>query len=202
DTRDVPGLWQHWLRLKEGLGVDWDILAFCTRDIVLPDGSRFGTLCLDHVGPRGFSADEQALLGVLARLVGQEVWRERSALELADALLALDAVERQRVELAEEVSHELRAPLQVIDGYAEGMLDGIVGRDDEHLTLLRREAARAVQLLDDIVELARLETRDVVDEAPLLRADLTALEMRERLAPIAGAAGIDLVADVVPAAVC
>jgi signal transduction histidine kinase len=202
DTRDVPALWRHWLRLKEGLGVDWDILAFCTRDIVLPDASRFGTLCLHHLQPREFSADEQALLEVLARLVGQEVWRERSALELADALVALDAAERQRVELAEEVRHELRAPLQLIDGYAEGMVDGIVGRDDEHLTLLRCEAARAVQLLDDIVELARLETRDARDKAPSLRADLTAFEMRDRLAPIAGAAGIDLVADVVPATVC
>ena len=40
--------------LKEGLGVDWDILAFCTRDIRLPDGSLFGTLCLHHTEPREF----------------------------------------------------------------------------------------------------------------------------------------------------
>ena len=38
DTREVPALWQQWLRLKEASGVDWDILAFCTRDIRLPDG--------------------------------------------------------------------------------------------------------------------------------------------------------------------
>src|SRR5437016_1149696 len=41
DTREVPALWQQWLRLKEGLGVDWDILAFCTRDVRLPDGTLF-----------------------------------------------------------------------------------------------------------------------------------------------------------------
>ena len=49
DTREVPALWEHWLALKEGLGVDWDILAFCTRDVLLPDGTRYGTLCLHHL---------------------------------------------------------------------------------------------------------------------------------------------------------
>ena len=79
DTREVPALWNQWLRLKEGLGVDWDILAFCTREVRLPDGELFGTLCLHHLQPREFSADEQALLEVLARLLGQEIWRERAA---------------------------------------------------------------------------------------------------------------------------
>src|SRR5262245_55526688 len=52
DTREVPALWSHWRELREGLGVEWDILAFCTRDVVLPDGTRFGTLCLHHCEPR------------------------------------------------------------------------------------------------------------------------------------------------------
>src|SRR4051794_12857083 len=130
DTRDVPALWQQWLRLKEGLGVDWDILAFCTRDVRLPDGSLFGTLCVHHLQPRPFSADEEALLEVLARLLGQELWRERAARELGRALAALDEAEGRRVELAEELRHELRAPLQVIDGYGEAMVDGVVAADE------------------------------------------------------------------------
>ncbi|HKP18388.1 MAG TPA: GAF domain-containing sensor histidine kinase [Gaiellaceae bacterium] len=201
DTRDVPALWHQWLRLKEGLGVEWDILAFCTRDVRLPDGGLFGTLCVHHLEPRQFSADEQALLEVLARLLGQELWRERARVELADALAALDAAEERRVELVEELRHELRAPLQVIDGYAEAMLDQVVAADDDHLTLVRREAGRAAQLLDDLAELARLEARAASEEPTIVAADETALEMRERLAPLAEAAGIELVAEVIPAAV-
>ena len=131
-------------KLKEGLGVDWDILAFCTRDVVLPDGTLYGTLCLHHREERTFSDDEQALLEVLARMLGLEIWRERAARELVDALAAYDDAERRRVELADELQHELRAPLQVIDGYAEAMLDGVIARDDEHMTLVRgRPAARS-----------------------------------------------------------
>ncbi len=202
DTRDVPALWRQWLRLKEGLGVEWDVLAFCTRDVRLPDGSLFGTLCLHHTAPRPFSDDEEALLEVLARLLGQEIGRERAAAELEDAVAALKVAERRRIELVEELQHELRAPLQVIDGYAEGMLDGVVARDDEHVVLVRREAARAARLLDDLLELARLEAdidgNDAIMAVPL---DEVAAEMRDRLAPLAEAAGVELVADVEPALV-
>jgi signal transduction histidine kinase len=202
DTRDEPAMWRQWLRLKEGLGVDWDVLAFCTRDVRLPDGTLFGTLCLHHTAPRRFSEDEEALLEVLARLLGQEIGRERAAAELEGAVAALEVAERRRIELVEDLQHELRAPLQVIDGYAEGMLDGVVERDDEHVVLVRREAARATRLLDDLLELARLEAD--VDGNDALRAvslDAVATEMRDRLAPLAQAAGVELVADVEPAVI-
>jgi signal transduction histidine kinase len=200
DTREVPALFDHWRTLKQGLGVDWDILAFCTRDIRLPDGALFGTLCLHHTEPRDFGDDEQALLEVLARLLGQEIWRERAAAELASALSALDAAERRRVELADELRHELRAPLQVIDGYAEGMLDRIVERDDDHVSLVRSEAGRAIQLLDDITELVRLEVPAPERAAPLAVDEVVAA-MRERLAPLAESAGVELAADLAPATV-
>jgi signal transduction histidine kinase len=198
DTREVPALWEHWLGLKQGLGVDWDILAFCTRDVLLPDGTRFGTLCLHHCEPREFSDDEQALLEVLARMLGLELWRERAARDLVEAVAALDVAERRRVELADELQHELRAPLQVIDGYAEGMLDGVLSRDDEHLTLVRHEAGRAIQLLEDLADLVHIEVDvDASDTAPV-RVDAIAEGMRERLAPLAESAGVALVADVEP----
>jgi signal transduction histidine kinase len=202
DTREVPGLWRNWLRLKEAIGVEWDILAFCTRDVRLPDGSRYGTVCLHHLEPREFSEDEEGLLEVLARLLGQELWRERAAHELTEAIRALELAEQRRAELAEELRHELRAPLQVIDGYAEAMLDGVVVRDDEHVTLVRRESGRAMRLLDDLAYLARLEARSADDEptSPLAVAE-TVLEMRDRLVPLAESAGIELVADVEPATV-
>jgi len=201
DTRREPALWQHWLTLKEGLGVDWDILAFCTRDVVLPDGTRFGTLCLHHLEEREFSPDEQALLEVLARMLGLEIWRERAAGQLVEAVEAYEDAERRRVELADELQHELRAPLQVIDGYAEGMLDGVIARDDEHVTLVRREAGRAIQLLADVADLVRLELETRDEERELVAADAIAREMRDRLAPLAEAAGVELRVDAEPAAV-
>jgi signal transduction histidine kinase len=200
ETRDVPALWRQWLQLKEGLGVDWDIRAFCTRRILLPDGTLFGTLCVHHLAPRAFSRDEEALLEVLARMLGEEIWRERAATELTAALRAVEDAERGRVELAEELRHELRAPLQIIDAYAEAMLDGVAARDDDHLGLVRLEVRRATRLLADILELVRIEASPAAgaDAAP---ADEVVAEMRDRFAPLAEAAGVELVADAVPARV-
>jgi signal transduction histidine kinase len=201
DTREVPALWNHWLALKEGLGVDWDILAFCTRDVVLPDGVRYGTLCLHHLEERTFTPDEEALLEVLARMLGLQIWRERAARRLVEALDAYHDAERRRVDLADELQHELRAPLQVIDGYAEGMLDGVIARDDEHVTLVRREAGRAIQLLEDVAALVRLEQPAAENGATAVAVDAVAEEMRERLAPLAEAAGVALLTDAEPAEV-
>ena len=202
ETRDVPALWASWLRLKEGLGVDWDVRAFCTRDVRLPDGSLFGTICLHHCAPRAFTPDEEALLEVIAALLGQEIWRERAARRLEEAITALDDELRTRVELAEELRHELRAPLAVIDGYAEAMLDGVVARDDEHVVLVRREATRARQLLDGLVDLVRLEAR-LDDDVPAgsAAADEVAADIQLRLLPLATAAGVELRLDAVPARV-
>ncbi|MFN8222038.1 MAG: GAF domain-containing sensor histidine kinase [Gaiellales bacterium] len=191
EVRDHPSLWASWLRLKESLAVDWDIRAFCTHDVRLPDGRLFGTLCLHHREPRVFSDDENALLAVLSRLVGQEIWRERAAAQLADSVAALEAAARERVELADELRHELRAPLAVIDGYAEGMLDGVVKRDDEHVVLVRREATRATRLLDDLVELARLEAAPRSPTEACAVAEVVR-EMHVRLEPLAVSAGVTL----------
>jgi histidine kinase len=149
-----------------------------------------------------FSADEQALLAVLARIAGDEIARERARSELDAAVQRLTQAEALRAELIEELAHELRAPLQVIDGYAEAMLDGVVERDDEHVVLVRREAGRAMRLLDDLAELTRLESGPSGDDTPgHVSLDEVALEMRDRLAPLAESAGIELAADVVPAVV-
>ena len=196
EVRDEPALWEHWLQLKQGLGVDWDIRAFCTTEVRLPDGSLFGTLCVHHREPRAFSDDEQALLAVLARITGDAVARERARVELDAAVERLTRAEQLRAELMEELAHELRAPLQVIDGYVEGMLDGVLEREDATLALIRREAGRSVRLLDDLAYLTRLET--AARPEPAERVDLAeaVADAVARFAPLASAAGTTLRAEV------
>jgi signal transduction histidine kinase len=199
EMRDEPALWEHWLVLKEGLGVDWDIRAFCTTDVRLPDGTFYGTFCLHHREPRAFSEDEQALLAVLARIAADEIARERARGELELAVERLTRAEQLRAELVEELAHELRAPLQVIDGYVEGMLDGVLERADGTLALIRREAGRSVRLLDDLAYLTRLETAGRPDEPEPVDLAVAVDEAVARFAPLAAAAGATLRAEAEPA---
>jgi signal transduction histidine kinase len=184
DTRDNPALNASWQVLKAAMDVEWDIRAFMTVDVPLPDGQRFGTLCVHHTEPRAFTDMERDVLALLARLVGDEVARARA--------------EARRAELVDEIAHELRAPLMVIDGYAEAMLDGVIERDDEHVVLLRREAGRSLRLLDDLALLTRLELDDAPEPADDVDVAALLQETRERLAPLAEAAGLRLVVDAAP----
>jgi signal transduction histidine kinase len=92
--------------------------------------------------------------------------------ELADALERSEA--RQRRFLL-SVSHELRTPLTSVAGFAESLADGVVSGADVPAAgrTIQREAHRLHRLVDDLMELARLDADDFrLDPVP---TDLAAL---------------------------
>jgi histidine kinase len=55
---------------------------------------------------------------------------------------SLEAIERRRLQLVGDVAHELRTPLSTLDGYLEGLQDGVVQATPETFALLQlRDAA-------------------------------------------------------------
>ncbi|MDR0347699.1 MAG: PAS domain-containing protein, partial [Coriobacteriales bacterium] len=83
------------------------------------------------------------------------------------ALLALDVTEWyradvQRREFTANVSHELKTPLTVINGYAELMERGMVEKDDvvRFTRLIHDEATRLITLVDDIITLSQLDEKE------------------------------------------
>lgn len=86
----------------------------------------------------------------------------------------LQASEEQRRRLLADVAHELRTPLSVIRGNAEGMLDGVYARDAESLTPIVEETDVMARLLDDLQTLSTAEAgvlrlhREPTDPASLV----------------------------------
>ena len=74
---------------------------------------------------------------------------------------SLEGTERRRLQLVGDVAHELRTPLTTVDGYLEGLQDGLVQPTDQTWTLLRGETARLSHLVDDLQELWRAEARQL-----------------------------------------
>jgi len=62
--------------------------------------------------------------------------------------------EGQRRALLADVAHELRTPLSVVRGNVEGMLDGVIPRDDERLASLLAATRRMTRLLEDLQTLS------------------------------------------------
>ena len=107
-------------------------------------------------------------------------------------IIALDTTEREerealRREFSANVSHELKTPLTSIVGFAELLKDGMVPpeRAGEFGSDIYREAQRMISLVDDIIELSRLEDES---EAPEMEpVDLYGLaeEALEQVRPAA-----------------
>lgn len=89
--------------------------------------------------------------------------------DLADALARSEG---RRREFLLSVSHELRTPLTAVRGFAESLVDGVADGPTAGRTILA-ESRRLERLVDDLMELARLEADDFrIDTMPV---DLAAL---------------------------
>ena len=116
---------------------------------------------------------------------------------------ALESTERRRLELIGDVAHELRTPIATLEGYLEGLLDGVVAPNERTWAKLHDEAGRLRRLVDDLQELSRAEARQIslrptsVKPADVMRAAVDRLsgqfedkglsltiELPERLPPV------------------
>jgi signal transduction histidine kinase len=78
-----------------------------------------------------------------------------------DMAASLENTERYRLELVGDVAHELRTPIATLQGYLEGLLDGMVAPSEETWAKLHTEAGRLRRLVDDLQELSRAEARQI-----------------------------------------
>jgi two-component system sensor histidine kinase BaeS len=69
----------------------------------------------------------------------------------------LEKTEAMRRNLIGDVAHELRTPLSSIQGYMEGLIDGVVPANADTFQQVSREADRLQRLVHDLQELSRVE---------------------------------------------
>jgi histidine kinase len=69
----------------------------------------------------------------------------------------LDATEERRRRLLSELAHELRTPLTTIDGYVEGLLDGVFEPVPETFAAIGEETSRLQRLAADLSLASRAE---------------------------------------------
>lgn len=107
----------------------------------------------------------------------------------------LRQLEEVRREFVANVSHELRTPLSIFHGYVENLLDEPrmpAKAQREIFEILRKHSLRLNALLEDLLILARLESRhDTVNAEPLQLAEFVA-GLRGDWANRTGKKGIEL----------
>ncbi len=97
--------------------------------------------------------------------------------------------ERLRRELTANVSHELRTPLTSIKGFTETLLGGAMwdqAASRRFLEIINAEVDRLVKLVDDLMDLSRLEARGAALELAPVSVPALVEEMVAHLRPLAG----------------
>ena len=112
---------------------------------------------------------------------------------------SLEATERRRLQLVGDVAHELRTPLTTLDGYLEGLEDGVIEPSAETWRLLRTETGRLARLVADLSELWRAEARQLPLRIEAIDIATVAREVTERFTPLAAARGIQVEVPSAPA---
>jgi signal transduction histidine kinase len=113
------------------------------------------------------------------RLLEEDLLRKNYQLEQQN--LAIQEANRLKTEFVSMVSHELRTPLTSIQGYAELLLEDeqIAEEQRESLTLVKKNADRLLGLINDLLDLSRMEAG---------RVDLhrTSLDLARLIPEVAG----------------
>lgn len=105
-----------------------------------------------------------------------------------------EAVAEMRQEFSANVSHELKTPLTSISGYAEIMRDGLVRKEDiqKFSGRIYKEAQRLLTLIDDIIQLSRLDEGEIETEKEQVDLFDLSKDIISRLAGKASENGVHL----------
>lgn len=100
---------------------------------------------------------------------------------------SLENAEKHRSEFISNISHELRTPMTTISGFADGILDGTIPKEDEdrYLRSIRDETRRLSRLVRNMLDISRMRStagdpsrRTVFDLTELVIQTLLSFEAR------------------------
>lgn len=153
-------------------------------------GSVIGVLSYSYGAPREFT-DDFAIAGrTFAKELGQALDRTHAHAALDVARQAADAASQAKSAFLATMSHELRTPINAILGFTDllrlGLASGESVSESEYLARIRRNTEHLLELVNDVLDWAKVEAGQLVVESRLADSksvmDDTLSVMREQAA--------------------
>jgi two-component system, cell cycle sensor histidine kinase and response regulator CckA len=173
---------------------------------------------VEFLHPDVLSPDEGLLTAVevIGSDIGQSVRRvraeeerdralaemERINMQLTDRTIEAEAANRAKSEFLANMSHEFRTPMNAIIGYAGLLEAGIVGplTDEQrnHLKRIRASSDHLLGLVEDVLDLAKIEAGRISVEHEYERVDVPVLAALDLIQPQANERNLDVESDCSP----
>lgn len=156
------------------------------------DAARMAKLDFTAMAPIQ-SKDELGSLSESLVSLSSNLDRTLKELQLTNEKLVLEMEYKSRMEqlqkrFVSDASHELKTPISVVKGYAEGLLDQIAeNKRERYIRTILREADRMEKLVLDMLELTRLEAGAVKLRMESFTADQLVAECVEKMKQLAKA---------------
>ncbi len=173
-------------------------------DLLHRNGTPVPALVTSSVLPRWLGEQHLTITTVvdLRERRALERERERSA-ELVECSRRTEQANRLKSEFLANMSHELRTPLNSILGFAELLHDGRVGplaaKQVEFLAHILRSGRHLLQLINDVLDLAKVEAGKMEFHPEPLLVEAVCVEVVATLAALADSKRITIAVDVSPA---
>jgi signal transduction histidine kinase/ActR/RegA family two-component response regulator len=120
-----------------------------------------GALVVRRKRPGAFSDETIEFLETFASQSALAVWNAQLFRELETKSAELQVVSQHKSEFLASMSHELRTPLNAVIGFSEVLLERMFGelneRQDEYLRDILGSGRHLLQLLNDILDLSKVE---------------------------------------------
>lgn len=181
-----------------GIASFWFARRF-TRPIVEMNAIAQHMACLDFSKKSQVSGDDElGELGKSLNSLSDQLHKSITELQDANARLRAEVEQERRIdemrrEFISNVSHELKTPLSLIQGYAEGLKVDVVEDEADrryYCEVIMDEAAKMDKLVRDLLELSQMESGSFTLEKQPFDASLLLDQVLAKYEPLFSEKGI------------